>query len=467
MQSTSVHQVSLEEVLAAKEKRAAVQAELRQSYHTTVMSITVNMPGSVKYSRDTADLVRRALEKIRRRLQSAGLMPLEERFCHMPAGPTAVLAVQGEAAVLKGIGIELEDALPYGRLLDIDVFDAQGAQLSRDTLGIKYRTCFICPERAGDCMRAGSHTAEETLTAARRLLQLFRAEKTNPWPAPVAMIGQTAMEAMLVEVACTPAPGLVDRNNAGAHRDMDFFTFIASSSAISQAMYQFALAGWQHEGEPAELLPVLRTIGIAAEGQMLAATKGVNTQKGLLFLLGVIAGSAAMVLHRDKILLAERILAAAAAMCRDIVAQELTALKNINPDKRLTAGERLYLHYGITGIRGEIAAGLPVITCQGLPALQEGLEAGLSLNDALVHALMALMTQTQDTTILNRHDRSTLAYVQQEARAAVAAGGMLTGQGRDRIRELDEIFIGRNISPGGSADLLAVTYFIHRVTKPA
>ncbi|EGO65473.1 triphosphoribosyl-dephospho-CoA synthase CitG [Acetonema longum] len=465
MQRKPSRQVSLDDVLAAKEQRAAVQAELRQIYRTPVVSITVNMPGNVKYSQETADLVYRALEQIRRPLRSAGLILLEERLCHMPAGPTAILAARGEAAVLKEISVELEDTLPYGRLLDIDVFDAQGAQLSRDTLGIKPRTCFICSERASDCMRARRHTAEEILAAVRRLLQLFQAEKTNPWPAPVTMIGQTALEAMMVEVACTPAPGLVDRYNSGAHQDMDFFTFIASSSAISQALYQCALAGWQHEGDPAELLPVLRTIGIAAEGKMLAATKGVNTQKGLLFLLGVITGAAAMVLRRDKSFLVEPILASAAAMCRDIVEQELTALKSINPIKKLTAGERLYLRHGITGIRGEIAAGLPIVTCQGLPALQQGLEAGLSLNDALVHTLMALMTQTQDTTILNRHDNSTLTYVQQEARAVMAAGGMLTGQGRARIEELDAIFIGRNISPGGSADLLAVTYFIHRVTN--
>ena len=31
----------------------------------------------------------------------------------------------------------------------------------------------------------------------------------------------------------------------------------------------------------------------------------------------------------------------------------------------------------------------------------------------------------------------------------------------ERVRQLDELFIRRNLSPGGCADLLAVCYFLH------
>lgn len=465
MQHISSQQVNLEDVLAAKEKRAAFQRELRDAYQAPLVSLTVNMPGHVKYDRDTVSIIYSVLDQIRCRIMAAGLSLLEERLYHLPAGPTAILAVKGDAEVLKDIGISLEDQLVFGRLIDIDVFDEQGRQLSRSTRGVCQRTCFICAETAVDCMRAGRHTREETLDAARRLLKVHQADRTNRWPEAIGMIGQAALEAMLAEVACTPAPGLVDRHNSGSHQDMDFFSFIQSSSAIGPAMYQCALAGWEHREAPEELLFVLRTIGAAAERKMFTATQGVNTQKGLLFLMGVMTAAAAMVLRRQGSIAAEQILGAASGICRGIVARELGGLKAAGPDRKLTAGERLYLHHGITGIRGEIEAGLPVIVGKGMPALRQAFQAGLSLNDALVHTLMALMTATQDTTILNRHDLPTLAYVQQQAQAAVDAGGMLSAQGQAKIKALDEVFISRNISPGGSADLLAVTYFIYKMEQ--
>ena len=47
------------------------------------------------------------------------------------------------------------------------------------------------------------------------------------------MIAACAVEALLVEAAATPKPGLVDRANNGAHRDMDFFTFQASAAVLA------------------------------------------------------------------------------------------------------------------------------------------------------------------------------------------------------------------------------------------
>ena len=41
------------------------------------------------------------------------------------------------------------------------------------------------------------------------------------------------MQALLYEVSATPKPGLVDRNNTGAHKDMDIFTFEASAVSLN------------------------------------------------------------------------------------------------------------------------------------------------------------------------------------------------------------------------------------------
>jgi len=211
-------------------------------------------------------------------------------------------------------------------------------------------------------------------------------------PRPIEIIGSIALEAMLMEAACAPAPGLVDRYNSGAHQDMDFFTFIKSSSALGPAMYYCAIAGWQHVGYSQELLPVLRTIGQKAEKSMFAATNGINTQKGLLFLMGIITAAAAKSL-RDGYTgsVIEATLQEAAQICAGIVKRELKSLHCTLPERKLSAGEQLFLDHGITGIRGEIEGGLPIVKNQGLPCLEEALEAGLTLNDALIHALIGMM----------------------------------------------------------------------------
>lgn len=286
----------------------------------------------------------------------------------------------------------------------------------------------------------------------------------NIIPQTVEKIGGIALESMLMEAACAPAPGLVDRFNSGAHQDMDFFTFIKSSSALGPAMYQCALAGWNHTDKGENLLPVLRLIGQTAEAAMFEATAGVNTQKGLLFLLGIMTAAAARSIRQsDDGCRSEKILRQVAAICSGIVERELGLLNDSLPNRKLTAGEKLYLNYGVTGIRGEMAAGLPVIRIHGLPCFMAALASGLKINDALIHALMAIMSATQDTTILNRHDMTTLLTVQQAAQAIMAAGGMLTEDGRRRIFQLDQEYSRKKISPGGSADLLAGTYFLYRV----
>lgn len=286
-----------------------------------------------------------------------------------------------------------------------------------------------------------------------------------PFPSPVELIGTLAVEAMLFEAACAPAPGLVDRFNPGAHADMDIFSFLASSSALGPGLCACALAGWQHHGPAAALFDQLRPIGLQAEQAMFRATRGVNTQKGLIFLLGVLTAAAAQTVRRRQRPAPEIVLLAAAEMTKGVVARELAPLL-VNPQQRkLTAGERLYLAYGVTGIRGELEAGLPAVREGGLPALRAALAQGLTVNDALVQALLVIMTTVDDTTILHRHDMATLKFVRQEAERALALGGMATEAGRAYVAEMDTGFSARRISPGGAADLLAAAWFLHRVKE--
>ncbi|EAX47367.1 Holo-ACP synthase., Triphosphoribosyl-dephospho-CoA synthase [Thermosinus carboxydivorans Nor1] len=452
-------QLVLSDILTAKEQRRSRQEALRAEYGTPIISITVNIPGPVKDRPEVRRLCDYAVAAVRRRCDVLAVSRL-----NLVTGPEALIALRGDAHAIKDVCIAIEEEEPFGRLLDLDVFTAAGQLVSRQDAG-KARQCFVCSRPAVLCMRERRHSPAELAAAVDELLIRFVAYETRAVSPRAEKIGALAVEAMLYEVACTPAPGLVDRNNAGAHRDMDFFTFMASTAALSLTMARCAEAGLRHGGSLPELLPVLRRIGREGEQSMLTATRGVNTQKGLLFSLGIVVAAAGWLVQRRQPVAPAAVLAAAAEMVDGIVARELGSVA-AKPAAKLTAGERLYRDYGITGIRGEMERGLPAVRDYGLPALRQALAAGLSVNDALVETLMVLMAHVEDTTVMNRHNPDILRqWLRPRVTAFLAAGGMYAADGRARVAALDEEFIAHNVSPGGAADLLAVTWFLHRLEE--
>lgn len=285
----------------------------------------------------------------------------------------------------------------------------------------------------------------------------------------VERIGQYAVSALLYEVAATPKPGLVDRLNSGAHRDMDFFSFMASSAALGPFFLDCARQGAQFEGEdPAALFSLLRSPGRAAEQSMLRATGGVNTHKGLIFSLGIISAAAAYSQRGDPACQSqqiERICETVSRMTRGICARELGQTTS---GQNATYGERLYGEYGMKGVRGEAESGFGTVRAHALPVLNGLLSCGkYSLNDALVQTLLHLIAVNDDTNIAARGGPGALCYAKEYASRVLAEGGALTQSGMEAVRQMDRDFIERNISPGGSADLLAVTVMFHLLGSSA
>lgn len=273
----------------------------------------------------------------------------------------------------------------------------------------------------------------------------------------ISVIGRLALEAMLVEVSVTPKPGLVDRRNSGAHKDMNFFTFLKSAAGLRNCFDDFAKAGSESKS-PSEMFPVLRKIGLAAEKNMFTATQGINTHKGEIFSLGVLSACAGYLMANNEVLTAEKILSLASVVCAGLCESDFAEIDRKSPDQ-LTKGELVYIHFRVTGIRGEAEAGYPIVRDAGLPALKKYLADGLSLNDALAFTLIHIMAVNNDTNIISRHDLQILHEAMSSAKKLIAEGLTI-----EKIHMLDEEFISRNISPSGSADLLAATYFIHLLT---
>lgn len=453
------NEVTLKDILDAKENRRERQIIFRNKYEGALISITVNMPGLVKDTGAIRRLVSYAVEEIRKRMKVIA----EERLYPF-TGPEALLSVLSEPGRVKDECILIEEAEPFGRMLDLDVFTLKGGPLSRTERGKSGRACFICGQEAVCCRRTKKHSSEEILSAAKKLLDLFKAYESRRIGQDAEDIGRLAVEAMLFEVTATPAPGLVDRFNSGAHQDMDFFTFMSSTAALSTTMARCAQAGYDHDEDPPLLLPVLRYIGLEGEKSMLEATGGINTQKGLLFSLGIASAAAGWLLGQGKNISPAAVLDAIAAITSGIVKRELAFSPKQNKSLKITAGEKLYQKYGVTGIRGEMEQGLPAVRQYGLPALKKALKDGLSINDALINTLLVLMTCVEDTTVMNRCGLEKMrVWVKEKASEAILAGGMASAGGKKLTASLDKEFIDNNVSPGGSADLLAITWFLYKV----
>ena len=283
----------------------------------------------------------------------------------------------------------------------------------------------------------------------------YCAYQLSSFDADLQKTSQYLTQAILLEVSTHPKPGLVTRLANGAHSDMSILTFMMSSAVLSKAFGDLQDLGMLHHGSLDELFSKIRSYGVTAEKELLRVTKGINTQRGILFAGGLLSGVAGYAMGQG--LGKEAIIPLIQEMTAGLVKRELQDMAHASR----TAGEKLYQENGITGIRGEVENGFPSVVNYGLPALKEAFSKGASLNDALVYALLTLMTVVEDSNVIWRTDVATLVEVQNMAANILALGSVFTTAGKQAIAQAEKDFLARRISPGGSADLLSITITLY------
>lgn len=302
-------------------------------------------------------------------------------------------------------------------------------------------------------------------------------------------IAECALEALLLEVAATPKPGLVDRRNNGAHRDMNFYTFIASALSLRPHFALIAQAGQDSASlSPIELFNQVRSLGLIAERAMFAATNNINTHKGALFALGILcaaAGRACCPSFRSG-WLPSTLGQFASQMSQGLCRRELASLNTLAtpsaaqatniaheagvvplskaksdaealPAVALTHGQRMYLQYGACGARGQAESGFAQVINKYLPYLRHLKKQQLDQDEVLVRTLLFICADLDDTNILNR------VGADKAARAKAACAALNARYTYEAACQLDDLFIKERISPGGSADLLSVTIFLDKL----
>lgn len=267
-------------------------------------------------------------------------------------------------------------------------------------------------------------------------------------PAYARTIRNAAVRALQEEVITYPKPGLVSLVDTGSHADMDATTFARSTLALRHYFSRIAVAG-------AQSVPfaVLRRLGVEAEIGMLRATRGINTHRGAIFNLGLLAAAAG---YRAQHGTDAGTLGAIVQACwgEDLARHRRDAASH---------GSRASAMHGVGGAKTEALCGFPSLYEIALPAYRSVLDAGLSANQARVQAFFALLARLDDTNLLHRGGVAGLAFARAEARRFLAAGGVHMPTWRTRAIALHRAFCARRLSPGGSADLLAACLLVHRI----
>ena len=271
---------------------------------------------------------------------------------------------------------------------------------------------------------------------------------------PVGVVADLAVRALVEEAELTPKPALVDRRGGGAHDDMDLDMLRCSAYALRPTFG--ALADRARRCAPSRRLrEELAAIGRRGEEAMFAVTRGVNTHRGAIWALGLLAAAAAM--------------APPEARPRDVaaLAGQVAAFPDRYAPLEASHGSLATKRYGVAGARGEARNSFPHVVGVALPTLRAARLRRRPERLARLDALVALIASVDDTCLLHRGGRAALRDAQTGARAVLDAGGNATAAGRRALRTLEETLLGHNAAPGGSADLLAATLFLDALDHAA
>ena len=264
-------------------------------------------------------------------------------------------------------------------------------------------------------------------------------------------IALAAIESLYTELMLAPKPGLVSPGDNGSHRDMTAATLMRSLFSLRHYFRAITIAAYSNAA-----FVELQRLGITAEARMTRATGGINAHRGAIFNLGLLAAAAAHRLAAGEPLTADGL----SATVRDRWRADICAMRPTKSSHGLLVAAR----YGTGGARLEAAQGYPAVFSLALPTLQTALCAGLGRRRALVQTLFALIAHLTDTNLLHRGGAGGLKYAQNAARQFLAADGTTSPDWEQRARTVRDAFVARNLSPGGAADLLAATWFVHKIT---
>lgn len=431
-------------ILARREQRQGEQVALLRDTGGPVVSLTIVSPGPIKDDAVARQAFHRADGALTALVAERDWAVRARRSVGLSTGPELLVALDAPADEVKRALVALEDADPCGRLWDFDVLsglDPSGPPvlLGRTALGLRARACLLCAAPASACARSRRHPLAALLVVREALATGLAVD-------PAQEAAHLAVEALLVEARLTPKPGLVDAANTGAHDDMDLPLLERSAEGLRDWFVASWLLGALHPGSSDELV----RLGQHAEAAHSVLTHGVNTHRGALYAFGLLLAALGCPTTSEP-------LAAVSALATPLLTDWLARVQADD-----SHGSRAYRARGLTGAHGEASSGFATVASFGLPALHARRAQTGDEDDALRWALVSLMAHSADTNLFARGGVAAVESVRAWALDVLEQRPDATALCR-LLAEADASFTERRWSPGGSADLLALTWFLDRV----
>lgn len=278
-------------------------------------------------------------------------------------------------------------------------------------------------------------------SAVRAALDEGKFSKAAPKAFPTTipyLLAKLATMALQSELDTSPKPGLVDTIDAGAHQDMDYNLMCRSIRALHPHFVALAQLGYQEKLPTSE---EIRRLGLEAEREMLLATDNVNTHKGALFAMGLVLIAAAHNYYIRGVIQEQPLRADICRLAADF------------PAPQGTHGDAVRRQYNVGGALAQAAAGYTDLFADWLPYLRK-----LKGDTFAAHkTLLYIMTTLDDTNILHRKGAQVASEVKEEART------LLSNFSEAALIKLNQRYIKENISPGGSADILSLTFLLNAI----
>ena len=353
---------------------------------------------------------------------------------------------------------KLDDAADTQMLLDLDIF----ARHIAPALGATVR--FVGSEPDDALTRRYNELMQEKLPKVQVIERLRDGEKAisastvrkalsegrfseaaslvPPTTIPY-LLAHIATDALQQELDTTPKPGLIDRHDNGAHSDMDYRLMQRSIAALRPYFVKLALEGSQKELPTVENL---RKIGLEAEKAMLEATRGVNTHKGALFALGLAVVSAANVIYNLP--------SKSSEYQQKISVEKLQ--KNIEklacqiPETTDTHGSLVVSQHHVKGALAMAREGYKPLFADWLPFYR-----GTRNEERELKTLLRIMATLDDTNVYHRKGAEAVARMKADSIA------LLSHFEPKKLEQLNQDYNAQGISPGGCADMLALTIFVN------
>ncbi len=375
------------------------------------------------------------------------------------AAPAGVTVLEGSAYQISAATFptyflkDLSDAAETQMRLDLDLFAGHiapalgvsvrfvGSEPS-DALTARYNELMkeVLPEVV-EIPRLNAISAS-AVRAALDAASFAAASALCPKSTRPYLLGYLAQRALRMEVDTGLKPGLVGPDSNGAHQDMDYRVMREGIEALRPFWPRMASAHSAQE---------LRELGLEAEKAMLEATGGVNTHRGAIFALGLALYARGMEMSVNEEVMQNNLSKIAQVVLRNSLDKS---------ELHSTHGEAAVQRYGVKGARAMATEGYQALWSEWLPLYR--FLSSRPKEERMQLTLLKIMSTLDDTCVIHRAGYERAQEVKKEAKEMLRYALRQTQNKQDwkeKLKDMCGRYAREGISPGGAADMLALTIF--------